>query len=108
MSIKGRMPWDAPAASSAYQSSDSINNTSAFIAMVEAIVSDTSDATDEEKCDALKGLLDATDKIAKEQEAGNDDIDMATERTSLLGELSAAAKDDHGSSASMTGFCTIS
>eukprot|EP00985_Skeletonema_marinoi_P008603 scaffold3927_cov179-Skeletonema_marinoi.AAC.3 len=108
MTIKGRMPWDAPAASSAYQSSASIDSTSTFIAMVEAIVSDTDDATDEEKCDALKGLLDATDKIAKEQEAGNDGIDMATERTSLLGELSAAAKDDHDSSASMTGFCTIS
>ena len=104
------MPWDAPAASSAYQSNAaSINSTSTFIAMVEAIVSDTNDATDEEKFDALKGLLDATDKIAKiakDQEAG-DDV-MASERTSLLGELSADAKGDNGSSARMTGFCTIS
>jgi hypothetical protein len=100
------MPWDAPAALSDYQSSvGSINNTLIFIAMVEAIVSDTNDATDEEKFDALKGFLEATDKVAtiKKQE-----MMLWQPNTRVSFANCADAKGDNGSSDSMKGFCTIS
>lgn len=100
MSIKGRPPWYAPAASSAHQS-DSINNNMTFIAAVEAIVSGADDASDEEKVEALAGILD---KMTKEHEATKYDA-VATERTSLLGDLGADGEGDFGS---MKGSCTIS
>lgn len=49
-------------------------------------------ATDDEKLDALKGLLDETDKINIEQETGYDA--NATERIGLLSDLSSDAEDE--------------
>lgn len=75
MSIKGRPPWNAYAASTASQSA--LDTSVTFNSMLEAILGDSNGASDEEKVDALKGLLEKTDQIAKDhqetmKESGND------------------------------------
>ena len=104
MSIKGRPPWYAPAASSAYHYPDSINNNTTFIAALEAIMSDANDATDEEKVEALAGILD---KMTEKHEATRYDA-VANEGTGLLGHVGADAGDFGSSSQTMKGSCTIS
>ena len=67
-------------------------------------MSAANDATDEEKVEALAGILD---KTTKEQEATRYDA-AATEGTSLLGHMGADAGDFGSSSQTMKGSCTIS
>ena len=68
-------------------------------------MSAANDATDEEKVEALAGILD---KTTKEQEATRYDA-AATEGTSLLGHIMGADAGDFGSSSqTMKGSCTIS
>lgn len=55
MRIKGNPPWSAPPASSG--NVGRINSSVAFVAMVDAIVN-SKDASDEEICASLQGLLD--------------------------------------------------
>lgn len=97
MSIKGRPPWNAYAASTASQSA--LDTSATFNSMLEAILE--SGASDEEKVDALKGLLEKTDQMAKDhqetmKESGND----ASETTHLLHEMA-------NQNANMSGSCVI-
>ena len=59
MSVKGHPPWWAapPAMSLSSGNIGRINSSVAFVAMVEAIVN-SKDASDEEICESLRGLLD--------------------------------------------------
>jgi hypothetical protein len=85
MSIKGNPPWNAPAALSFSAGNvGRINSSVAFVAMVDAIVN-SKDASDEEICESLQGLLDSIsdkdDKDVKHEhfhpahEAFNDDTE---------------------------------
>jgi hypothetical protein len=100
MSIKGRPPWNAYAASTESQSA--LDTSTVFHSMLEAILGDANGASDEEKVDALKGLLEKTDEIAKDhqetmKESGNND---ASETTHLLHEMANQNTD-------MKGGCVI-
>lgn len=58
MSIKGNPPWSAPPALSfSIGNVGRINSSVAFVAVVDAIVN-SKDASDEEICESLQGLLD--------------------------------------------------
>jgi len=100
MSIKGRPPWDSYAASSFGPANNGrVNSNVAFVAMVDAIVNNDDDASDEEICHSLRHLLNAISE-------GEDDDENDDQRRSSI-YFSALNGEDSGDSASMRGGCTI-
>jgi len=117
MSVKGHPPWWAapPAMSLSSGNIGRINSSVAFVAMVDAIVN-SKDASDEEICESLKGLLDNIsdkddDKDGKpEQDDGGPTVEAAVQRPDGnnddddAGCLLLRCKNSWPSSSSSSGF----